>query len=304
MKESPFFQQAELVFRLLPLLHAEENLALKGGSAINYFVRDFPRLSVDIDLTYIPVTDRQSALQDISSSLSRISKWAERNINGISIRPKQLSGGTISTLFVQRGRNQIKVGVNLVIRGTLHPCRDRNVCSICRTIFKQSPKVRVLSFSDLFGGKLCAALDRQHPRDLFDVKLLLENEGITKEVRKAFIVYLISHSRPISELLNPNFKDIRDVFENEFQGMTRVPVKLQELLNVREKLLEQIRQDLTSAERYFILSIKDCRPDWGLLGIEGIDRLPAVQWKLKNLEGMNRKKRAEAVEKLKRCLNM
>ena len=173
-----------------------------------------------------------------------------------------------------------------------------------RTFFSQSPKARVLSLQDLYGGKICAALDRQHPRDFFDIKLLLENEGLTEEIRKAFIVYLISHSRPMSELLDPNFKDIQSVFENEFQGMTRESVSLKQLLDTRDKLVKCIHSDLTSNERKFILSVKERRPDWELLGLDGIDRLPAVQWKFQNLERMEREKHAEAVERLKRCLDL
>lgn len=85
---------------------------------------------------------------------------------------------------------------------------------------KLNLNVRVLSLEDTYGGKICAALDRQHPRDLFDIKLLLENEGLTEKIKKAFIVYLISHDRPIVEVLNPGLQDIKQIFENEFAGMT------------------------------------------------------------------------------------
>ena len=61
MKDTIFFKQAELLLRILPLIDKEEVLALKGGTAINFFVRDLPRLSVDIDLTYLPVNERSFA---------------------------------------------------------------------------------------------------------------------------------------------------------------------------------------------------------------------------------------------------
>jgi len=303
MKGSPFYQQAELVIRIIPFIHQEEVLAIKGGSAINYFIRNLPRLSVDIDLTYVPFKNRVDSLTDISETLNRISTKIQQTIPDTSIRLKR-TDRKVSSLFIQRKSLQIKVEANTVIRGTVFPCLEKVMCEEARTIFSQSPKAKTSSVPDLYGGKICAALDRQHPRDFFDVKLLLENEGLTEEIRKAFVVYLISHSRPMVELLEPNFKDIRLVFENEFLGMTRESVSLKQLLDARDKLVERIHSDLTSNERRFILSVKECKPDWKLLGLDEIDRLPAVQWKLHNLERMDRKKHAEAVERLKRCLKL
>lgn len=73
-KDSVFFRQAELLLRTLPLLHEETDFAAKGGTAINFFVRNMPRLSVDIDLTFIPITDRVTAHDRISATLLRLSK--------------------------------------------------------------------------------------------------------------------------------------------------------------------------------------------------------------------------------------
>lgn len=303
MRDSPFYQQAELVIRIIPFIYKEEMLAIKGGTAINYFIRNLPRLSIDIDLAYVPIQDRAQALTDISETLHRISARIQQNIPNTSIRYKQ-TDGKVSALFIQRESLQIKVEANTVIRGTIYPCLNQEICAEARTLFNQSPKARISSIPDLYGGKICAAFDRQHPRDFFDVKLLLEKEGLTEIIRKAFVVYLISHSRPMVELLEPNFKDIRAVFESEFQGMTRESVSLKQLLDARDTLVNRIQSDLTNNERKFILSVKKCRPDWKLLGLDGIDRLPAVQWKLNNLERMDRKKHLEAIERLKRCLNL
>jgi len=303
MKGSPFYYQAELAVRVIPFIHQEEILAIKGGSAINYFIRNMPRLSVDIDLTYVPLKDRTYSLTDISETLNRISERVKQHIPPTSIRSKRTEG-KISALFIKKDSIQVKVEANTVIRGTIFPCIKKEMCEAAQTFFNQSPVAMISSLQDLYGGKICAALDRQHPRDFFDLKLLFENEGFTEEIRKTFIVYLISHSRPINELLEPNFKDIRSVFENEFQGMTRESVSLKQLLEVRYQLVKRIHSDLTSNERRFILSVKECRPDWKLLGLDGIDQLPAVQWKLKNLERMDRKKNIAAIERLKRCLNL
>ncbi len=78
----------------------------------------------------------------------------------------------------------------------------------------------VVSLPDLYGGKLCAALDRQHPRDFYDVKLLLDAQELDRPIFNGFIAYLLSHNRPLAEVLNPRWKDIAEPFYREFSGMT------------------------------------------------------------------------------------
>jgi len=131
-------------------------------------------------------------------------------------------------------------------------------------LFEASANIITLSDADLYGGKLCAALDRQHPRDIFDVKILMENEGITNDIRTAFIVYVASHHRPMSELLNPNLKDFQPLFEQDFAGMADGEVEYIELVAMRDRLIETIRVTLTESEKNFLLSIKQGRPECGM----------------------------------------
>jgi len=139
VKDSPFFRHAQLMLRSLPHVAAEDCFALKGGTAINLFWRDLPRLSVDIDLTYVPVEPRAPATYD-------------------------------------------------------------------------------------------------------------------------------------------------------------------DLAAARETLIEALRNGLTPDEREFILSIKDAEPRWGLMGLSGIEKLPAIHWKLANIKKMKPAKRREAYERLQAIL--
>lgn len=150
-------------------------------------------------------------------------------------------------------------------------------------MFNLFASVPVASIADLYGGKLCAALDRQHPRDLFDVKLLLEHEGITDDIRKAFVIYLASHDRTMHELLDPSFKDMRNIYEAEFAGMTIEPVSLTALINVQKQLGQLIQQSLTNKEKQFLLSFKKGDPHWHLIDNDSIENLPAIRWKLINI---------------------
>lgn len=304
MTSLTFNTQARLLMQLLPLIARESQFALKGGTAINYFYRDMPRLSVDIDLTYLPLKNRVDTLQDISESLYRLSVLIKNKIIGTNITEKKsTTSGQMTALIVQKDKAPVKIEPNLVIRGSVFGTKIQRLCSSAGKHFQASMQINTLSIADIYGSKICAALDRQHPRDFFDVKLLLDNEGLTDDIRKAFLVYLISHNRPMHELLNPNFMNIQKIFVNEFQGMTFIPITLTELLETRKTLLKQIHTDLTSDERYFLISVKEIHPVWEKLGINGIDKLPGVLWKLHNLKRMSKKKHIEALEKLKQCLD-
>jgi len=207
-------------------------------------------------------------------------------------------------MTVRLGEATIKVEPNLVLRGTIYPPVQATLCHKAEEMFELSVSARLLSLADLYGGKICAALDRQHPRDFFDIRLLLENEGLTDEIRRAFVVYLASHDRPMNELLKPKLKDMKPAFEKEFKGMTLEPVDLKQLVETRDKLLHLIHKGLTLSEKKFLLSLKDGEPDWNLLGLLGIERLPGLLWKLQNIRQMNDKKRQEQSSRLQKVLEL
>jgi len=300
LKETLFFKQAELLLQVLPYFKNEKIFALKGGTAINFFFRNLPRLSVDIDLTYLPINKREIALGDISTALETVAKKVTRPFPKFKIVRKILSETkTTIAILISREDVSVKVEPNFILRGTVFNPIELRICKKAEELFEQSMSVTTLPFADIYGSKLCAALDRQHPRDLFDVYLLLKNEGITEEVRKAFIVYLISHPRPIVELLDPNPQDFRDVYFNEFEGMTFDKVSLEALIETQNYLNQNIIKILTAKEKQFLLSFKSLAPDWNLLGLGNIQELPAVKWKLLNLQKMDKKKYQKALEKLK-----
>ena len=305
MIDSVYFRQAELLLRVLPLVDREAVFALKGGTAINFFVRDLPRVSVDIDLVYLPIGERDSSLRELSAALVRISRDVESRIPGTKIIPKKLKGTDLwSGCSVQREDATIKIEPNLVMRGSLFPPERRTLSPKARSVFELSVECRTLSEKELYAGKICAALDRQHPRDLFDVLMLFRDGTFDDALRKAFIVYLISHDRPMVELLNPGFADIRPVFETEFRDMAEEEVTCEELEETRKALVARIARDLTLPERQFIVSVKEGKPQWDLIGLEGVQNLPAVQWKLLNIGRMAPAKHQQAVRKLRDYLGV
>lgn len=304
MRGSRFFAQAELMIRALPAVAAETCFALKGGTAINLFVRDLPRLSVDIDLTYVPIEPRAESLREMSEALRRISQALKKAGARIQVSEGAGEGGHVVKLFVREPGAQVKIEPNLNLRGTVFGVEERTLRDTAEKLFQLSVSINMVSLPDLYGGKICAALDRQHPRDLFDIKLLLENEGVTDDIRHAFVVYLASHDRPMTELIDPTRLDVRDAFEEHFVGMTREPVTYEDLAAAREQLIGALQASLTGAERRFLLSIKEGKPEWTLLGIPGVDALPGVRWKLQNIAKMAPDKHRVALDALRRKLGM
>ena len=149
--------------------------------------------------------------------------------------------------------------------------------------FEAFVEARCVSHGELFGGKICAALDRQHPRHLFDVKRLLDQEGLTENVRLGAIARFVSHGRPIAELVDPAHKDQRETFRSQFDGMPFEPFSYDDHQATLEHLVNALRGSFTDDDRAFLLSFEAGDPDWGRFPIATLAELPAPQFKLTRL---------------------
>ncbi|END1512324.1 nucleotidyl transferase AbiEii/AbiGii toxin family protein [Escherichia coli] len=285
--------------RALPWVANESCFALKGGTAINLFIHDFPRLSVDIDLAWIPLESREVALPNVREALTRIAAELEAQTGIRAVL--QTHNPDEMRIIVTTDDAQIKIEASPVARGTLYPPQERDIVGAVEEEFGFAA-LPVVSLPDLYGGKLCAALDRQHPRDFYDVKMLLDTQGIDRSIFNGFIVYLLSHNRPLSEVLNPRWKDITEPFQNEFSGMTFEEVSLEELKEVPERMLSTLKTHFTQQDFDFLMSFKRGEPDWNLAPEPHIQNLPAVQWKLRNIGQMSEEKRAQSLEKLEKVM--
>lgn len=297
-----FSDQVRLLVGVLPHVARHDCFALKGDTAINLFVRDMPRLSVDIDLVYLPVAARDTSLAGIDTALRAMTADLERALPGCTVRASTLSGTRFQyKLLVMRGDVAVKVEVTPVLRGSLASPELRELMPRVREEFGYA-RVPVLTFNELYAGKLCAALDRQHPRDLYDVHLLLDNEGLTPALKDVFLVYLLAHNRPMVELLNPIMQDIETAYAAEFTGMVAEPIGLEVLLETRVRLVRDINNALTDADKQFLISVKKGKVDWAQFVYPVAETLPAIRWKLHNLDRMTETKRREAMEKLETFL--
>lgn len=296
-------RQVQLLARTLPLVAEENCFALKGGTAINLFYRNLPRLSVDIDLTYLPLANRPESLAGIDAALKRIGERIRASDSRLRVQESGPGSQTETTKVVVRSLDgvQIKIEVTPVFRGTVYEPEPRIICEEAEATFGFA-EMPVLSFPDLYAGKCLAALDRQHPRDLFDVHELLGAEGITPELRTAFIVYLISHNHPPHTLLSGDCRDITHDYEHGFQGMTATDPSIDTLYDAHARLVADLVANMPNNHKRFLYSFYQGEPQWALLDVPGCDQLPAVRWRQHNLAQAPEGTHTELVQRLNAIL--
>jgi len=293
-------RQVALLVRVLPIVGEEETFALKGGTAINLFFRDLPRLSVDIDLTYLPIEDWAASVVGIETGLTRIASKVRERIPHSQVNLARNAEGQVVKAHIQAGA-AVKIEVTPVSRGVVfQPSRMTVVASVeDRFGFAET---QVVSHADLYAGKLVAALDRQHPRDLFDAGLLLDGEGVSDELRTAFVAYLLSSPRPMHRVLNAPKRPLQPRYDQEFVGMTSLPATLDGLEAIRERAIQAIVGDMPAEHRQFLMSFKRGTPEWDLLAVSHIADLPAVRGRQARLEALDKEARANQVRLLAEAL--
>jgi len=276
-------KQVRLLLDVLPEVAKEECFAMHGGTAINLFVRDMPRLSVDVDLTYVEIAERKETLDGINAALIRIKERLEGLRPLMRVQHKE----SVCKLQLDEHGVMVKIEVNMVGRGLIGEATKAPLCESAQEQFDAFCAMPLVPLSQLYGGKICAALDRQHPRDLFDVKLLLDNEGFTAEIKRGLLFGLVSSNRPTFELLDPHLLDQRTAFENQFEGMSAIEFSYDDYEETRLQLIETVKTSLNERDRAFLLSFNGLEPDWSIYDFK---EFPSVKWKLLNLEKFRQNK--------------
>ena len=299
VKTNVYAQKVELLLRLIPIVMEEEVFAIHGGTAINLFLKDLPRYSVDIDLTYIPLADRQTSLDDINLHLKSIADKAKKAFKGMHIVP---NFNTCKLLCEYLGK-QVKIEVNQTKRGIVGgECLSISLSEKAQNEFSLFCEAKIVPLTQLYGGKIAAALSRQHPRDLFDVKYM---DIPLDECREGLIFCLLGSDRPIHESFAPSLIDQREAMENQFTGMTDIPFTYEDFEEARAKLINDVKSLMTDADRKFLISFESGQPEWDGYEFEYFKDYPSVRWKMLNLKKLAKqnpqKLRVEA-EKLRNVL--
>ena len=293
-----YAQKVELLLRLVPIIMEEEVFAIHGGSAINLFLKDLPRYSVDIDLTYMPLADRITSIADINLHLKSICEKAKRAFKGMHITP---NFDTCKLLCEYQGR-QVKIEVNQTKRGIVGgEVLTRPLSDKAQNEFSLYCEAKIVPLTLLYGGKTAAALSRQHPRDLFDVKYM---DLPLSDCREGLIFCLLGSDRPIHESLAPSLIDQHDAMANQFDGMTDVAFTYEEFEATRTQLVENVKALMTEMDQDFLVSFESGQPQWDGYEFEYFKNYPSVQWKFLNLQKLakqNPQKLNEEANKL-RCI--
>ena len=294
---SEYARKVEILLRMIPLVTEEGVFAVHGGTAINLFVRNLPRYSVDIDLTYIPLEDRTSSLAHINGHIQTIAQKARKSFPGMHIVEKP---ETSKLLCEYRGR-QIKIEVNQTKRGVVGGEVIREaVCDKAQDEFGLYCETDIVPMTQLYVGKIAAALSRQHPRDLFDVKYM---EYPFEQTREGLLFCLLGSDRPIHESFAPSLIDQHDALVNQFDGMSDIPFTYEEFEQTRDELIRKVNALVTPEDKSFLLSFESAEPDWEHFEFGYFQDYPSVKWKFQNLlklKSQNPAKLKEEVSKLER----
>jgi predicted nucleotidyltransferase component of viral defense system len=292
--EPIYIRQTELLLRVLPYIHEVGVFALHGGTAINLFHDEMPRLSVDIDLTYLPLENRETDLKEIKANLEQIAIQLRRLVPGIQVtNPNHIMGEF--KLFCNLKGVQVKIEVNTINRGVIGNVETRMLCIRAQEEFGQFFEMKTVPKNQLFGGKIIAALDRQHPRDIFDTMRFLDREPLDEEIILGFLFCLLSSSKPMHEVLAPVFKDQQSAMNTQFKGMTDVEFTYSAFELQRNRVLDAILKSLNEQHLHFLRSVAENKPDW-IFG--DWSNFPGISWKLKNLMELEKNNKSKFLEQL------
>jgi len=288
-------QQVELLLKIIPTLSGIESFAIHGGTAINLYVLDLPRYSVDIDVTYTPIKPREESFAEIHKNLSILKEKIKSIIPNVIISEKP------NKIYCTQKGIMTKVEVSGTKRGLIEPYEIRPLCKKAQNEFETLNKAKIVSLSQLYGGKITAALDRQHPRDLFDVKLMFDFVTDFQQVKKGFLYCLLGGDRPIIESLSPNRIDQQETMIKQFSGMTDISFSYSDYEETREKLIDFINSNLTQQDKEFLIAFESENDLLQFTEYQEYLPFPSVQWKLQNISKLkenNPNKNRESVKKL------
>lgn len=289
-------KQVGLLIKIIPLLYRIKEFAIHGGTAINLFVRNMPRYSVDLDITYTLIQDRETSFYEINRLLLLLKTQIERAIPNVKVIHKP----AILKLQCTADGATVKIEVNGTKRGVIGDIEERELCEKAQFEFQANCKANIVSISQLYGGKVAAALSRQHPRDLFDCKYM-EVDSF-ESIKNGLMLCLLGSDKPIIESLNPNRIDQKQALENQFKGMTDIEFTYEDFELSRDNLIKKIHSIFNDDDKNFILSFEKGEPNWTKCCAGDISNYPSVKWKLQNilnLKSSNIEKYNEGVEKLK-----
>lgn len=273
-----YLKKVELLLKILPFVTDEECFAIHGGTAINLFVKNLYRLSVDVDVTYIPLEDRSASIQHIDEALLRIADRVRHRFPDARVKPRL----DICKITCESRGCQVKIEVNQTKRGLV--CGEAALLPLCekaQSLFGVEVDARIVSMPLLYGGKISAALSRQHPRDLFDIKQM---DIPLADVKSGLIFCLLGSDRPIHESFAPSLIDQHEAMERQFSDMSEMPFSYDDFEATRAKLVRDVNSVMTEEDRRFLIAFEELSLDWESSPYPSFRDYPSVKWKIQNLQ--------------------
>lgn len=296
-----YTKKVSLLLKILPEIEKIEQFALHGGTAINLFYHNMPRLSVDIDLTYVPYSNRSKDLEAIGLLLDQLANRLVRIIPDLSVRTGNDQSEDVKLFCILNG-TEVKIEVNTINRGVMDKTKKMVLCEAAQTKFNTFCEMNIVPKGQLFGGKIVAALDRQHPRDLFDIDKMFSSQIWDEQIMKGFLFCLFSSKRPFQEIFNPHFLSHDKLIETQFSGMTTEPFTKDLYEQAKVNLLDKILKSLNSEQKNMVISVACGEPLWIY---EDWSSYPGIAWKLINIKKLkkeNFKKYQEQLHQLEAIL--
>lgn len=227
--------------------------------------------------------------------MATLKQFIEKAIPGIQIIHKK----DVRKLLCKNNGTTIKIEVNGIKRGLLGDTERIQLCERAKQEFGMTCYANIVSWPQLYGGKIAAALSRQHPRDLFDCRGITDKDFAA--VKSGFMLCLLGSDKPIIESLAPNTINQIEALENQFEGMTDEPFSYADYEASRNNLIDVINRGLDEIDEDFLISFEDGSPDWDKCCAGDLSQYPSVRWKLHNIAVLKKKnpnKHKKGLEKL------
>ena len=295
-------RRATVAMRLLPYVAPATMFVLKGGTAINMFIRNMERLSVDIDLSLLSRVGWPQAYEDIQGGLMQIAKHIKDNVKGVKVD------------FVPMRKKEWITQLNVTADGVtikIEAAQGMPGCVHAPTLLGTQPKVserfgytemQTASFEDVYAEKIVAALSRSTGRDLFDMMKLFENEGVSDSVKSTFIVHLLADKKLVPQVITPKTDDITATFHKKFKGMTDYDVDIKDIERARDRTHTEMVVNMAEAHKQTILDYYSLKPDWSKIGLPQAAEMPAIQRRLDYLKTLTPEDRAAHIKEIKAVL--
>ncbi len=272
------------------------DFALKGGTALNLYGLNMPRLSLDVDLVFLPEVKAEEASWLQGEALFQFQKLIEQRLPDAEVMSRLDSAQNINALVVRLRRIETAVELVPTTRGHLYPLEKKNLCALGRIYWHHPLPAQLVSWAEVCAGKFMARLERQKARDLMDCDNILKLGPIDDQIRLAFLVEILGRGMPTVRMNSQNLVETiwfplspadlwtgepRPVDRVDWSSLTRLvakPMLRSELDSVQDVLRQELLVKMPAYHKDFLLMWVRGTPHWSLLDYPRLEDRPILQY--------------------------